>query len=50
MAAGSTISMDDVKILRPGIGLAPKQITALLGRTVNKDVNRGEPVSFEFLS
>jgi pseudaminic acid synthase len=44
LPAGSIISPDHVKILRPGIGLAPKSISRIIGKTLKRNVVRGEPV------
>lgn len=50
LTAGSMISKDDVKILRPGVGLAPKFFDDVIGRILNRDVHRGEAVDLESLS
>lgn len=44
LAAGSIISDQDVKVLRPGIGLAPKFWNEVVGKKVTHDVSRGQPV------
>jgi len=45
LAAGDTISADSVRSLRPGYGMAPKHYVDILGRTVNKAVDYGDPVT-----
>jgi N-acetylneuraminate synthase len=49
LEAGSTVSQNDVRILRPGNGLPPKMIGQVLGNTLTRNVKRGEPVSMEDL-
>ncbi len=44
LASGSRITSGDVRVLRPGLGLAPKFIDSVVGRTVVRDVFHGEPV------
>lgn len=44
LAAGSIISEQDVKILRPGVGLAPKFFSEVVGKKLTQDVTRGQPV------
>jgi N-acetylneuraminate synthase len=46
---GAIIGEEDVKILRPAIGLAPKFYNALLGKKVNKNITAGSPVKWEDL-
>lgn len=44
---GDIISSTDVKAIRPGYGIAPKNIKKIIGKTLLKDVKRGDPVLFE---
>jgi N-acetylneuraminate synthase len=44
---GHIISSDDIKRIRPGMGLAPKHINKILGKRTIKNVIRGKAVSFE---
>ena len=44
LTAGSIISEQDVKTLRPGVGLAPKLWNEVVGQTLAMNVSRGEPV------
>ncbi len=43
---GQIIKENDIRRIRPGYGLAPKYLTYVIGKKVNKNVERGEPVSF----
>jgi N-acetylneuraminate synthase len=47
--AGSTIGAEDIRRIRPGMGLAPKYFDALIGRRVKKIVRRGTPASWDLL-
>lgn len=44
LPAGSVIGPDDVRSVRPGMGMAPKQLEKILGRRVRENVYRGSPV------
>lgn len=49
MKKGERITVDHVKSIRPGLGLPPKMIKEVIGRTVQHDVERGEPLSWDLL-
>lgn len=49
LKAGAVIGPEDVRRIRPGMGLAPKHLDAVMGRTVSTDVARGTPVGWEHL-
>ena len=46
---GHTINSDDIRRIRPGYGLEPKFFDIVIGKVLTKDVERGDPVSFEIL-
>jgi pseudaminic acid synthase len=46
---GETITSDNVRIIRPGLGLAPRHIEQLIGRRARGAIARGTPMSFELL-
>lgn len=48
--AGEIITEDHVKSIRPGFGLAPKQLPSVIGKIAAQDVVRGTPVSRELLA
>jgi N-acetylneuraminate synthase len=50
LRAGETLSERNVRAVRPGRGLPPKYLEALIGRKVNCDVSRGTPVTWDILS
>lgn len=49
IAAGETISRDNVRVIRPGYGLPPKHLPAVLGRRAVKDIGRGTPISMDLV-
>jgi pseudaminic acid synthase len=49
LAAGEVLSAENLKIVRPGHGLAPKHWETILGRRVHKAVKKGQPLSWDVL-
>lgn len=49
LKAGHIIKNEDIKRIRPGLGLAPDKINLVLGRTLKTDVSRGCPVSLHLV-
>ncbi|MCL4217930.1 MAG: pseudaminic acid synthase, partial [Candidatus Hydrogenedentes bacterium] len=45
--AGETFTADNVRSIRPGHGLPPKELDAVLERTAVCDIERGTPLSWE---
>jgi len=41
---GDVITEDNVKSIRPGYGLPPKQLQHILGRITNRNIGLGEPI------
>ena len=46
---GQQIGVNDIKRIRPGYGLEPKYFNTVIGKVLNCDVVRGDPVSFDVL-
>ncbi len=46
---GAVIGVGDVRAIRPGNGISPKFIDAVIGKTLISDVQRGDPVMFDVL-
>ena len=46
---GDVLSMDNVRIIRPGYGEKPKYLDDILGMKVDRDVEWGTPFSFDML-
>lgn len=50
MKAGETVAEADIRRIRPGIGLEPKFFKELIGKTLQKDVKRGTPTSWDLFN
>jgi pseudaminic acid synthase len=48
--AGEALSAENVRAIRPGLGLPPKHYEDLLGRKVKRDLKRGTPLAWELLA
>jgi pseudaminic acid synthase len=49
LKAGDVLTRDNVRAIRPGLGLPPKHLDAVLGRRVRADTPRGTPLKLELL-
>jgi sialic acid synthase SpsE len=47
--AGDILTKENLKIIRPGLGLAPKYYPHLLGKTVKKNLAAGTPADWTFI-
>ena len=47
---GEEIQQNHIRRIRPGYGLSPKYFENIIGKKVNRDITRGEPVKWEDLS
>jgi pseudaminic acid synthase len=50
MKVGDVLNRENLRIVRPGYGLAPKYFEAMIGKTINQDAKAGTPLSWELLS
>ncbi len=48
--AGEALSPDNVRIVRPGFGLAPKYYDIMMGKRVNRDLPAGTPVHWDLIA
>jgi sialic acid synthase SpsE len=46
---GDVITSENVRSIRPGYGIAPKNLYSMLGRKATMGIKRGEPITPEFL-
>lgn len=46
---GEVLSAENLRCIRPGLGLPPKFYETLLGRRINKAVRKGTPMSWDLL-
>ncbi|NWB46044.1 pseudaminic acid synthase [Pseudomonas gingeri] len=49
MAAGETFSADNLRAIRPGLGLAPRHLDAVLGRTARQALKRGTALAWSLV-
>ena len=49
MEAGEALTSDNLRAIRPGLGLPTKYYSTLLGKTLNKAVKRGTPVDWNLI-
>jgi N-acetylneuraminate synthase len=49
IAAGELLTDENIRSIRPGLGLAPKHLPELLGRRARCTIARGTPMSFELI-
>lgn len=47
--AGGVLTKENLRAIRPGLGLPTKYLEAVLGKTVNQDVKRGTGLTWELL-
>jgi len=47
--AGEELTTENLRCVRPGMGLPPKYYDVLLGRRVNRKVIKGTPMSWDLL-
>lgn len=46
ISAGDPLTADNVRAIRPGLGLPPKHLAELMGRRTKRDLARGTPVAW----
>ncbi|WP_248929439.1 pseudaminic acid synthase [Paenibacillus hamazuiensis] len=44
---GDVLTKENLRAIRPGLGLAPKYYDILLGRKVNREIKKGTPVTWD---
>jgi N-acetylneuraminate synthase len=49
MQEGETLTADNTRAIRPGLGLPPKYIDLVMGRKVNKSIKRGTALSWDLI-
>jgi len=47
---GDVLTNENVRSVRPGIGLPPKYLKEIIGKTFNSDLEMGTPLSFDHLT
>jgi pseudaminic acid synthase len=49
MKAGEVLTRENLRAIRPGLGLPPKYFEVVLGKRLNRDVEKGTPLAWELL-
>lgn len=49
LQAGDTLNAENLRSVRPGLGLPPKYLPLLLGKKIQRDAPKGTPMSWELL-
>ena len=47
--SGALLSNDSVRIIRPGFGLPPKYFDIVMGKSVNRDIKMGTPLTWDLI-
>ncbi len=47
--AGDVFTTENIRIVRPGQGLPPRDFSAILGRKANRDLSAGTPMSWDLI-
>lgn len=50
MKAGEVITPENVRSIRPGFGMHTKHYEEILGKTVNRDLEKGTPMEFDMIN
>lgn len=49
IAAGTILSHENIRSLRPGLGLHPKHLKTVLGKKAKSDIKKGSPLRWELI-
>ncbi len=47
--AGDTITKENIRVVRPALGLAPKHLDEVLGQTIKQDLKKGTPLTWDVI-
>ena len=47
ISAGTLFSEENIRVIRPGLGLPPKHYSGILGRRASKAIEKGTPLCWE---
>jgi sialic acid synthase SpsE len=48
--SGETFTKENIRVIRPGLGLQPAYFEIILGKKANKDIKSGTPLTFDVLT
>ncbi|HAT1977309.1 TPA: pseudaminic acid synthase [Legionella pneumophila] len=49
LKAGDRLNNNNIRAIRPGLGLSPKYYPLMMGKKINRDIKRGTPLSWDFI-
>ena len=49
LSKGEKLTKENVRIIRPGFGLAPKYYDVILGKSVKSDIKKGTPLTWDLI-
>lgn len=49
MQAGDKLGPDNIRAIRPGLGLPPAWLDQIAGKAINRDIKRGTPLSLDMI-
>jgi pseudaminic acid synthase len=47
--AGETFTRDNIRVIRPGIGLAPKHLEKVVNKKATRDIVKGTPITWDMI-
>ena len=47
MKAGDVFTLENLRVVRPGLGLPPKYYEEFLGKKISRDLKKGTPVKWD---
>lgn len=50
LKAGDVLTRENLRAIRPGLGLSPKYLDIVMGKKINSDVTRGTPLQWSLIS
>ena len=49
LRVGATLTEENIRIIRPGLGMSPQYYETILGKKINKDVTKGTALTFDLI-
>lgn len=49
MQAGELFTLENLRVVRPGLGLAPKYLDLFLGKRISRDARKGTPINWNLI-
>jgi sialic acid synthase SpsE len=50
LKSGEVIDRESIQLKRPGTGLGPDAVAQVIGRSVSRDLEEGDPIEWDFLA